>query len=263
MLTNKKFLVIFIFIFSTIFIQYVNADPILISKSSEMKDIIFDGKWTTVHEWKHSSHNLINEYSVHIRSAHQDEFLYIMIDVVKDVTFDKNSDRSMICFDSSNNKSKIADDDDYCFIATLGSSNGITLQGGTMLASKDHFKRIENHEDFIAIGNVSDDKDRYTRIPHVSYEFRIPLEVIGRSDNYGFLVYVYDANKNEIITYPESIQIEDIRSIPSPSQWGDMISPDKSLPEFDEKIILFSLALLPILILSRFKKNVFNISLDK
>lgn len=218
-----------------------------------MKDLVYDGKWSDRYEWKHSSQSELETLRVQLRTAHQEEFIYVMIDVLEDTTFDKKLDQSIICFDTENNKSKIADVDDYCFTAILDSSDGYTLQGGSPIATEDYFRKISNPDGFIAVGNISDENDRYTKIPHVSYEFRIPLELIGRADNYGFFVYVFDANTHTVSTYPELINMEDSKNIPSPSQWGDLISPDKSLPEFGFPMVLFSIGIISTIVLLAFK----------
>jgi len=225
----------------------------MITISPPMKDVVFDGRWTTGVEWKPTS--LTETTSLYIRSAHFENYVYVMVDPSQEITLDKKMDRCIICFDTKNDKTVIPNEDDYCFIATLGSTEGITLQGGSPLATKSYFKRISNPDGFIAVGNVSDENDRYNKIPHPSYEFRIPTDLIGRSDNYGFLVYIFDANTNKITTWPESIVVDETKRIPSPSQWGDLVSPDKSLPEFNSKLILLFLSLTPILLLNRFKKN--------
>ncbi len=226
------------------------AEPIMITASGGMNEIIFDGKWTFETEWKKSSLNKIKDNVGFIRSAHQGDYIYIMLDIVADKTIDLKSDRAMICFDTENNKSKIPDENDFCFVATLGSSNPKTLQGGSLMINKSFFKKITNFEGTIAIGNVSDENDRYDKVPHASYEFRIPKDAIKPSDNYGFLVYVYDKNENRVMTWPESIQIDNNR-IPSPSTWGNLVSPDKSLPEFPISFLIIIPALLVMIFFTK------------
>lgn len=241
---------------SILFLQSAAAEPIMITISTSMDEIIFDGKWTTDKEWKHTSLNTFEGHGVaYLRSAHQGNYVYLMVDFVGDKTIDWMVDRCIICFDTKNDKTVFPQEDDFCFIATLGSENGSILKGDSTISSQDYFKKIPNPDGFIAIGTVSDENDRYSKTPHASYEFRIPTDLIGRSDNYGFLVYIFDANTNKITTWPESIVVDETKRIPSPSQWGDLVSPDKSLPEFNSKLILLFLSLTPILLLNRFKKN--------
>ncbi len=133
-----------------------------------------------------------------MRTAHQENFVYVFLDVIIDKRLDKGSDKAVICFDIENDKNEFADSDDYCFIATLGKEIGSTLQGESSLDTN-NFQNIQNPEGFIGIGAVSDENDRYSIIPHASYEFRIPTDLIGRSDNYGYYVGIYDDFTKKLI----------------------------------------------------------------
>lgn len=227
-------------------------ETIIISRSDHIGDVTFDGRWTTTLEWKASALHTIGE-ETYIRSAHHGDFMYILIDVLDDRTFDRNSDRATVCLDLENTKSQVPDGDDYCFVTTAGSPNVKTLRGGSPLAGKDHFKRIDNPRGLVGVGALSDENNRYTHIPHLGYEFRIPLDFVGRSDNYGFFAHIYDhSSGGHNITFPEGLEMDDgVRSIPPPRQWGDMVSPDKSLPEFGPAYVLLSLALIPIALMGR------------
>lgn len=227
-------------------LETVYAEPVLITASGKVRDIEFDGKWTTETEWKPTSLNEINDPQTIIRSAHYEDYVYLMIDVPHDTSVNMHSDRAMVCFDTLNDKSENAQADDYCFQATVGSQNAVTLQGGSPILKNNGFKKISNHENLIAVGNVSDENDRYSDVPHASYEFKIPIEVIGRSDNYGFLVYVYDDNTKRVVTWP-AIELDN-NNIPPPAKWGDMISPDKSLPEFSSVYMIMVISILSVFV---------------
>ena len=218
-----------------------NSIPITISSS--MKDVIFDGKWTFTREWKESS--LAGFSAGEIRVAHFENFIYVMVDATPLTEFEKNSDRAMVCFDTKNDKSLIPNSDDYCFIATLGSGTPITLQGGSDLTFNSNFKKISSPDGLITIGGISDDNDRYTLIKHQTYEFKIPTDFIGRSDKYGFYVSVFDTHTNKIYSWPD-IQQDSPLKIPDPKMWGELWSPDKSLPEFPSPLIglLFSFSII-------------------
>jgi hypothetical protein len=233
----------------------ISAEEIMITASEKISHVIFDGKWTTELEWKPSSFNEIRQPQVAIRSAHHDEFIYLMIDVLQDRTLDLHSDRAMVCFDTLNDKSKIPNEDDYCFSVTTGSQNGVTINGGGISINKSFFKKIVNNNDFIAVGAISDENDRYEKIPHSSYEFKIPLEVIGRSDNYGFLVYITDTNRDHPIMWPEGITVEKPNRIPSPSEWGNLVSPDKSLPEFGMPLMIIVFSIVLISMFTKLRKS--------
>ncbi len=208
---------------------------ILITVSSNLDKIIFDGKSSSMAEWKQSSLDTLS-YSdgnvIYLRTAHQDNFVYVFIDALYS-NFEKNSDRAMICFDTNNDKSLLADSNDYCFMAILDNKRSFSYQGGSPFGLNGHFKNIPNSVDFIGIGSISDQNDRYSETPHPSYEFRIPTEVIGRSDIYGFYVYVYDSHYNKVYSWPQDIISDSPLQVPSPSVWGELVSPDKSLPEFE------------------------------
>jgi hypothetical protein len=222
----------------------------MITISHKMNDVIFDGKWSFFSEWKGSSLNELDN-SLKIRSAHYEDFVYIFVDSIYDTSLDIGSDRAVICFDSQNNKSEIPDINDHCFIAILDRENGFTYRGNSPFGIKSNFEKISNHDDFIAIGSISDSNDRYSKIPHPSYEFKIPTEVIGRSSNYGFYVETFDAKTGNSLIWPPGIDKKSPMSIPSPKFWGEMISPDKSLPEFPLPIFIMTILIFSMIIMSR------------
>ena len=61
-------------------------------------------------------------------------------------------------------------------------------------------------------------------MPHMS---KIPIEQIGFEDEYGFFMQVFDGN--DVMTYPIEHSGKYPQKIPSPEQWGLMISPDHSI----------------------------------
>jgi len=214
----------------------MGAEPIMITESQDMSEIIFDGKWTHMTEWKRSSLNTLSYDDgtrIQLRSAHQDDFIYFFVDVVTDIQPEKGTDRTIICLDTNNDKSSIANADDYCFVVTLDRKSSFVFQGGSPLRFNSNFKTISTPEGFVGIGNVSDQNDRYNKIPHPSYEFKIPTDFVGRSNNYGIYVGVFDSYSNKMYSWPQDISIDRPFQIPSPSRWGDLVSPDNSLPEFE------------------------------
>ena len=252
-----KFLILVIVIsfFSTI--NHVTAaQSILISYSDEMHNVIFDGKWSHTNEWKQSSWDVISgsgSNGIHLRSAHQDNFIYILLDVTVDQTIDYVLDRAVVCFDVNNDKSSIPGEDDYCFMSALYGKQAFAYQGGSPLALKNNFKQISNPDGFIGIAIASDMHDRYSKIPHASYEFRIPTDLIGRSNNYGFYVYVFDASEKTFYTWPSNAVPSTPLDIPSPNTWGNLISPDNSIPEFEWPILILMPAFCLIIYLTKIK----------
>lgn len=234
--------------------QHVNgeSESILITQSSSMNDVIFDGKWTYFTEWKHSSLNTINYddgKTIHLRTAHYENFIYVFIDPVDDHTLDSGSDMATICFDSKNEKNNVPDDNDYCFSVALEQNQGRIFQGGSINKQTGNFKKISNIDNFVAISSKSDENDRYTKIIHPSYEFKIPINIIERSNNYGFYMSVYDANSNTFYSWPKESYRDSHFDIPSPNTWGEIISPDKSLPELHFPLIIFSVLIFSIIII--------------
>lgn len=232
-------------------IYATSVDPILITISPSMNDLVFDGRWTNYPEWKNSSWNQLSYDDgmiIHLRTAHYEDFIFVFVDPVKDHTLDKGLDKATVCLDGQNNKAKVPGKDDFCFSVSLGHKQGVVFQGGSPIALKGNFKKISNPVGFIAVSSVSDENDRYSTTPHPSYEFRIPIELIERSSSYGFYLSVYDADSKTFYTWPKESHRESLFRVPSPSEWGDIVSPDKSIPEFEWP----SLALLPALLIMIF-----------
>ena len=208
------------------------TEPILLTISYDLDKVIFDGKWTHSNEWKRSSADILqyeDGTQIHLRTAHQEGFVYVFLDFASDMIIDKGADNALICFDGKNDKTDIPGIDDYCFFTALSRKISFAYQGGGLIGLNGHFQKISNPVGYVAIGNVSDKHDRYNIIPHVSYEFRIPIDLLGRSDNYGFYMAVYEANSGIIYSWPTEVQQNRIFTIPSPSEWGEIISPDKSM----------------------------------
>jgi len=243
---KQIFIIIFLITFATLLSQqtYATTEPILITHSTGIDNVIFDGKWTNVTEWKHSSHNHFSYddgMNIHLRTAHYEDFIYVFVDPINDQTLDEQMDKATICFDGENNKNTVFDINDFCFSVLLNQKQGILKQGST--------NKIINNVEFIAISTVSDENDRYITTPHPSYEFKIPIEILDRSDNYGFYLSVYEASLDKFYSWPKNSTGENTSEIPPPSKWGDIISPDKSLPEMNIPIIVFKVMIFTIILI--------------
>lgn len=233
------------------------AEQILTTYRDDGNQTIFDGKWTFMQEWKRTSYNGVDSGLV-IRTGHDYNNLYVLLDFIPQHKFSKYSDYGMICMVANPSKESYPQKDDYCFIITLGSKNPITLQGGSNLGENSYFTKIKNNPDLIAVGGISDSNDRYTGIPHPSYEFKIPIEIVGRSDKYGFYAAVYDSNVNKVYSWSENTTEKNFLDIPSPANWGEMISPDKSIPEFQWPLLVLLSAIFTSIYLTRRKQISFN-----
>jgi hypothetical protein len=245
--------ILLIFVFGLILQNNVPSyGDVIVSLSFSMEDVIFDGKWTFEREWKESG---LTEISTErgmliLRTSHWQNYIYVLLDAVFDKTIDVGADRATVCFDSNNDKTKLPQLDDYCFEAILGGKRSFTYQGGSPLALNGNFEKISNPSGFVGIGSVSDQNDRYSKIPHASYEFRIPIDLIDRKDIYGFYFSVYDAHYNEAY-HISSDQEKNPLKIPNPSTWTNIYSPDKSLPEFEWPLMTLAFSSLLFIYITR------------
>lgn len=221
-------------------------EPILVLESNAFRDI--DGKWTFVSEWKESGDTQLsynNGGKLILRTAHDRNYIYVLVNHLGDVSPNKGEDKAVICL-NGNSKNIKPEKDDYCFIVTLGRTNPVVLQGGSPSVVKSNFKRIFE-TGFEGKGGVTN-TDRYSVVPHITYEFKIPIDLVGRSNEYQFYVAVYESD-NYVLTWPKYITLKNNFTIPPPSSWGTMISPDKSLPEFHFLYFVFFVPFLMIIIL--------------
>ena len=155
--------------------------------------------------------------------------MYVYIDVVSDITPAIGSDNALVCIDGNNDKNKIPDDDDYCFSSSLKRKTVFTYQGEGIFGFNGNFQKIPNHNDLIIMSDFTDKDNRWNKTKHSSYEFRIPFELIDRSNTFGFFVSVFDSNGNNLYSWPYDVERKHLLHIPSPSVWGNLVSPDNSI----------------------------------
>lgn len=240
-----------IMIFAGVNLAY--ADQTVTTFRDDGNATIWDGKWSFVQEWKRTSYTDAN--GVALRIGHDYNYLYVLLDAVQQTSFSKNTDYGTVCITSSVSLEDYPTKNDYCFQVSLGSKDVITLQRDSLLGATNHFMKIRNDPQLIGVGGISDINDRYSIDLHPSYEFKIPIDLIGRSDKYHFYMATYDATNKHMTTWPNNTNIIKFPNIPSPSQWGDLISPDKSIPEFPWPILSLIFSFIPVLII-RWKKHI-------
>jgi hypothetical protein len=226
-------------------------EEIWITISDNLEQVNFDGKWSFTTEWKHSSLDTMDFDSklLHLRHAHQENFIYFMIDFEGDENLENGEDKAMICLNPKENQNP---DEQFCFIAILETENPSIISRNS---NSEDFKEIKKPADFIAVSSASDENDRYSKIPHSSYEFRIPTELVGRSSEYGFYLAVHEANSNKTFTFPSQVEPITFDVIPDASNWAKLISPDKSLPEFHWAIIVIISSFTLVIFISRTRLN--------
>lgn len=230
-------------------------EPVMITLSVKMTNVIFDGKWSYMEEWKESSLNSLSYddgSQIMLRTAHNGNFIYVMIDDVTGTNYQKGMDYAMICFDANMARPDRPNSNDYCFADSLGRAEPFTFKGGSSMALDGNLMKITNPEGLVGVSAVSDSGDRYSTDPHSSYEFRIPIDQFGRLDHYGFYMQVFDASDNKFYTYPRNVPVASVFDIPSPKLWGDLVSPDASLPEFPVPVLLLAI-MFSFLLLLRMK----------
>ncbi|MEM3006743.1 MAG: hypothetical protein QXY25_07785 [Candidatus Nitrosotenuis sp.] len=228
-------------------------EPIPITISHTMNNVVFDGKWTHEFEWKASSlitYKYENATEIVLRTAHQENFVYVFLDSITDYHPNLN-DHAIICFDTHNNKSEMTDSNDYCFETYLNAEESFVYQGDN--ESDIGFSKIEKPQGFIAKSTISDMNDRYTPVPHPSFEFRVPTELIGRQSVYGFYFSVYDDYARKTYTYPQNADSQNF--VAMPSKWGEIYSPDKSLPEFELPTLALIVSLTSLVFFSQIKRR--------
>lgn len=214
----------------------LESDPIFITLSGSMNQIVFDGKWSFVNEWKESTLTTLNYddgTQIQLRTSHQDNFIYVLVDFVTDTQMNKGSDSATICFEKESKENST--NDPYCFVSILD-GRSFVLEKNSI--EKYNFMVTHDIPEFIANSTSSDQNDRYSPTPHATYEFRIPTDLVGRSDMYKFYMGAFDTHHNKMYTWPQDISINSSLTIPDAIQWGEIISPDKSLPEFPLPVLL-------------------------
>ncbi len=243
---HVKKLVIVLIMIVIIYPHFAFAQPqIFTTLRGGTDSIVWDGKWSYLQEWKPMTENILtftdgNELSV--KTGHDRQNLYVFLDFISEEQFKKKSDYGIVCVTANKTMESNLQKDDYCFLAALGSYNPLTFQGGGDLAATNHLVKIQNDPNLIAVGGISDEHDRYGGPPHTSYEFKIPIKAIGSSDVYNFYAAAYDAKTNKVYSWPQNVTSNEFPAIPSPAQWGELISPDKTLPEFPWPIFMMILA---------------------
>ena len=73
-------------------------EPVKVTISNTLNDVIFDGEWSFKQEWKASSLDSFrfNGNDLILRTAHQDDYMYVLIDVLGDITNDHMADRAVV-----------------------------------------------------------------------------------------------------------------------------------------------------------------------
>jgi len=244
---NFKTLIVGMILFFS-FIQTSFSEPIPITISPLMEEVLFDGKWSFPIEWKQTSLTMVQTDfgPIYIRSAHWENDIYVLVDVLTDFT-PTNGDFAVLCINPEPDKNSTNFSKSFCFKTFLNSESFSVLKWDNDTKS---FVDTHYHDNLIAMGKTSDENDRYDKRPHPTYEFKIPLDPIGRYDKYGFFVGVYDSDDFSTYTWPIEVQVDLSEGLPSPQEWGTIFSPDKSLPEYDLPMLILIMSIVMVIFVS-------------
>ncbi len=253
----KKIFPLFVPLIIFPFFSLANGEEIAITITSGQLPII-DGTGSYATEWKQSAEHLVSYPDgarLALRSVHDRDNVYLLLDLISDTVVNNNRDFGIVCFDTKNDDGDRPDENDYCFVATEGSSTFVSYKGGGYFGISNYLDVIPNPTGAKAIAGISNKFDRYTDVPHAIYEFRIPTALLTRSNLYGFYYAVYDANSGKVYSWPVDVNTG-YPYVPAPHQWGKLVSPDNSLPEFQPPQIVFALTMVLLLLFWLVKRNV-------
>lgn len=189
--------------------------------------VTIDGKWTTVNEWNDSQeipmeYNIYNKYknngTSYLRVKHDDNYLYILIDVPSHVYPTRLL--SNVYVDPEDNGGWQPQPDDYCYsyFAYAGGEYEIKYIVVDGRWEFYHYRGITNTD---IRNNISASKNSinnpYSKISHAIYEYRIPLP-----DRKNIRIYVnlLDQDHNFYATWPGKVWND------TPELWGKIIIKD-------------------------------------
>ena len=195
-------------------------------------DVKIDGKWSSAGEWSKAivtMENYTDGSRLAIRGMHDTDFVYVMLEMPDDYIVDGHG---AICFDTEGDGGTYLAVDDYCFVmgTALKEYHG---DGRTTLMQQAPL------DTFIAGQRGLSDSvsPLYSSKPHMTYEFRVPLNYLGSDKtNYGFYVSFDTTGQTNNYTYffswPDYRGAQYLR-VASPRSWGiASLSSDADVPEF-------------------------------
>jgi hypothetical protein len=163
-----------------------------------------------------------------IRSEHDREFMYFLLEDRSDKTNDGADDRGIICLDNPPRETPSPGDEDICIFVTK--TGVITAVKGSDDGSANNF--VEVPTELKARGGMTDG--------FTTYEFKIPIDFVGRYSEYGFLTASVDISSQTMTMFPDRGYSD---NIPPQNLWATMQSLDKTIPEFPYPILVGSIGL--------------------
>ncbi len=214
-----------------------------------------DGYWTSSSEWKTGTETIQNyddDTTLVIRAMRDLDNVYVLLEMPKDRVVDGTGG---ICFDTASDGGAYMNPDDHCYVrgTTLRAYQG---DGRTTL-----MQQMPLDPDVLSERGLSGANSPYESDEHVTYEFKVPFDVIGEHDRYGFYV-IYDTvgqstNFTYYYSWPDSKNASFLR-VNSPRAWGIITTSDQVVPEFPLPAlgaIAGTVGLVAVITRSRFVKS--------
>jgi hypothetical protein len=223
-----------------VFAQQPSISPTLIESSDAP---ILDGVWTEPDEWSNAVETFVNYTDgsrLVVRTLHDENSVFILLEMPDDHLVDGHA---LVCFDTLHDGGYNLEPDDYCF----------ALGGNAREYRGDGYSKVGQQRDLVGgvvieRGLSGSNSPYYEVQNHVTYEYKIPLDYIGRSAEYGFWV-TFDSpgevvDKAAKYYWPESARGSYFKVAP-PREWGLLVvstvapgtTADGTVPEFPASVM--------------------------
>lgn len=186
---------------------------------------IIDGAWTSPTEWVGAQEYVMRYGDACFRAMHDLNFIYFMIDVLREETVHKDS-WCWIYLDGRCDRSRSPNEDDIAFSLQWETTNTpvkiIQRGNGTHWGQETR----ELPEGFAVSSSLRMAQIESLNHPHLTYEFKIPKSVVGLSTKMGLRIALHDASRFDpkqhkdryIIVWPRMRETESSRDVPK--SWG-------------------------------------------
>lgn len=202
-----------------------------------------DGIWTNGGEWQDASETLMKDdesgYMAYLRTMHNKSHIFVLIDFVSDQS-DNVNDRGSVGIGGVDDEYDPTSDD-FWFTSKPAVYQG-TGEGG--LEFRSAWEEIATFP-LVHVGEgFNGQNNPYEVENHKIYEFAISVDLIQPRNEYRFYASVQDKDSRVIIRWPS-----DVTEAPyldtlgehhphTPTEWGAIISVDKSIPEFPQAFLI-------------------------
>jgi hypothetical protein len=197
--------------------SYSFENVFILVSGQDQPNISIDGRQTDISEWSGANRQTVESQDgapFMLLAVHDSDYLYLRLELGDQS--EHSTDQAYICFDTDHDGGSF-DEGDYCFYIGMTEKQLKAIQGiGEDSAER---WREANPEGAAASSGISE--STYISTPHAFYEFRIPLELVGDSDEFGFYALVIDGNTDKRYDIPSTGRSSMI--VPDPYRWGLMV----------------------------------------